>query len=100
MKDSTVIYYHCQPVGHYPGTSAQSHGDPKKAGKVVRAASAIALAARQSQRTDLQAQAAVQRCDTESGRWGRRGYAHVDTRTKIPFEIPFRRRQCFMLLIL
>jgi hypothetical protein len=28
MKDSTVVYYHRQPVGHHPGTTARSHGDP------------------------------------------------------------------------
>ena len=44
-----------------------------KARKVVRAASAMALAARQSQRAYLQAQAAVQRCDVESRRRGSGG---------------------------
>jgi hypothetical protein len=67
----------------------------KKAGKVVRAASAMALDARQSQRAYLQAPAAVQRCDAESRRWGLRGCAPVDTGTKILFEFPLRMRQVF-----
>ena len=62
----------------------------KKAGKVVRAASAVAMDARQSQRAYLPAQAAVQRCHAASGRWRLRGCTPGDTRAKIPFEFPLR----------
>jgi hypothetical protein len=65
-------------------TVEKKYFSEEKAGKAVRAASAIA--ARQRQRAYLQAQAAVQRYAAESGRWGLRGCAPVDTGAKIPLD--------------
>jgi hypothetical protein len=74
-----VIYYTYEQYKRaYFGESKAG----KKAGKVVRAASAMALDARQSQRAYLQAQAAGQRFHAASRRWRLRGCTPVDTEAK------------------
>jgi hypothetical protein len=55
---------------------------------VVRVASTMAMDARQSQRAYLQAQAAVQRCDAASRRWGSAAVRSHTYRGKIRFEFP------------
>jgi hypothetical protein len=71
--------------------SSQGQTSSGRQSKVVRAASAMACAARPRERAALQAQAAVQRGDVASGRWGRRGCTPAATGAKIPFILPIRR---------
>src|SRR5262249_12268313 len=70
--------------------SSQDQTSSGRQSKVVRPVSAMACAARPRERAALQAQAAVQRSDVASGRWGRRGGAPAATKAKIPFILPIR----------